>query len=157
MGTGTGGPEPVPISSGEEDEPVFGPWESFAIGLEQALLRGDISAARHILPAFLELFQEQPLLFKALADGGEPRKILQVRIAQTILRALVTNLPRLGLLRETFHLLKAAWAMEQAHPSAAAASASSTSFSRQPIKLWSSASWTQRNVRTRTAGRPRTG
>jgi hypothetical protein len=42
--------------------------------------------------------------------------VLRVRIAQTVLRALLANLPRLGLLRETFDLLKAARAMEQAHP-----------------------------------------
>src|SRR5262249_18036718 len=39
--------------------------------------------------------------------------ILRARTAQTILRLLVATLPRLGLLRETYHLLKTAWHMEQ--------------------------------------------
>ncbi len=39
-----------------------------------------------------------------------------MRIAQTILRALLANLPRLGLVRETFDLLQTARAMEQARP-----------------------------------------
>lgn len=91
------------------------PWEQHAIQLEQALLRGDADAARRILPAFIEPFQHEPLLFTALADGGLPRQILRVRIAQTVLRAVLTNLPRLGLLRETYQLLKTARGMEQAH------------------------------------------
>jgi hypothetical protein len=92
------------------------PWEPLAIQLEQALLRGDAAAGRRILPAFVDQFQQEPLLLTALADGGQPRQILRVRIAQSVLRALLTNLPRLGLLRETYHLLKTARAMEQAHP-----------------------------------------
>src|SRR5262249_48856191 len=73
------------------------PWEPHAIQLEQALLRGDAPAGRKILPAFLDQFQHEPLLLTALADGGQPRQILRVRIAQTVLRAVLTNLPRLGL------------------------------------------------------------
>jgi hypothetical protein len=51
-----------------------------------------------------------------LTEGGTPRQILRVRIAQTILRALLSNLPRLGLLRETYDLLRTARAMEQSQP-----------------------------------------
>jgi hypothetical protein len=91
------------------------PWEPRAIQSEQALLRGDAQASRGVLPAFIEEFRHEPLLFTSLSDGGRPRQILRVRIAQTVLRAVLTNLPRLGLLRETYHLLKTAHAMEQAH------------------------------------------
>jgi hypothetical protein len=93
-------------------------WGPLAIQLESALFRGDADAARAALPAFLQLFKEEPLLFQSLAEGGAPRQILRVRVAQTILRALAGNLPRLGLLRETYHLLRGAWASEQAHPPA---------------------------------------
>jgi hypothetical protein len=92
------------------------PWEPFAIDLERALFAGDPAAARAALGPFLERFQEEPLLTTPLTEGGVPRQILRVRIAQTILRALLANLPRLGLLRETFELLRTARAMEQAHP-----------------------------------------
>src|SRR5262249_32408441 len=51
----------------------------------------------------------------ALADGGLPRPIFRARLAQSILRALIVNLPRSGLLRETYHLLKTARAMETAN------------------------------------------
>jgi hypothetical protein len=107
----TGGAAPAAKEDGSRP-----PWEPQAIQLEQALLRGDASGVRTILPAFVDVFQHEQLLFTALADGGDPRQILRVRIAQTVLRALLTNLPRLGLLRETYHLLKIARAMEQSHP-----------------------------------------
>jgi hypothetical protein len=91
-------------------------WEAPAIRLEQALFRGDQTAARTALRSFLEAFRGEPLLFTPLTEGGSPRAILRVRVAQTVLRALLANLPRLGLLRETYDLLRAARAMEQAQP-----------------------------------------
>ncbi|HEY7156129.1 MAG TPA: hypothetical protein VH575_19345, partial [Gemmataceae bacterium] len=91
-------------------------WEPFAIRLEQALFTGEARAVREVLPAFLDKFQAEPLLFTPLTEGGTPRQILRVRVAQTVLRALLSNLPRLGLLRETYELLKTARAMEQAQP-----------------------------------------
>ena len=54
------------------------------------------------------------------AERGAGRRraapILRVRIAQAVLRSLLANLPRLGLLRETYDLLRTARGMEQAHP-----------------------------------------
>jgi hypothetical protein len=105
---------PAPAAHGRAGEAPA--WEGAAIELERALLRGDAPAARSALFKFLPHFRDQPLLFTSLADGGEPRQILHVRAAQTILRALAINLPRLGLLRETYHLLSVARAMEQSHP-----------------------------------------
>jgi hypothetical protein len=101
-----GGPGPVPEAT----------WGPLAIRLEHALFAGDAEAAQAVLPGFMELFRDEPLLFRSLSDGGEPREILRVRVSQTILRALAANLPRLGLLRETYQLLRIAWASEQAHP-----------------------------------------
>jgi hypothetical protein len=100
----------------EADAPA---WESEAIRLERALFAGDADAARAGLARFIELFRSEPLLFTPLSEGeggGEPRAILRVRIAQSVLRGLLSNLPRLGLLRETFELLRTARAMEQAQP-----------------------------------------
>jgi hypothetical protein len=98
---------------GRGDRPA---WEPFAIRLEQALFAGDGPAARAALAPFVERFQEEPLLFTPLTEGGDPRQILRVRVAQTVLRALLANLPRLGLLRETYDLLRTARAMEQTQP-----------------------------------------
>jgi hypothetical protein len=99
----------------EETEPAT-PWEPHAIRLEQALFAGEAAAARSALAPFAEAFRAEPLLFTPLTEGGAPRQILRVRIAQTVLRALLANLPRLGLLRETYDLLRTARGMEQAQP-----------------------------------------
>jgi hypothetical protein len=93
------------------------PWEPAALRLEQTLFRCDPEAARTALASFGEKFQTEPLLLTPLNEGGSPRQILRVRQAQTVLRALLANLPRLGLLRETFDLLQTARSMEQNHPS----------------------------------------
>lgn len=100
----------------EDDDGASPPWEPDALRLEKALFRGEPEAARQALPSFLEHFRKESLLFAPLTEGGSPRQILRVRTAQTVLRALLANLPRLGLVRETFDLLAAARSMEQALP-----------------------------------------
>jgi hypothetical protein len=97
-----------------EDAPPA--WHGPALQLEQALLHADPAQARAVLPAFVAAFRDEPLLFQPLADGGHPRQVLQAGIAQTILRALLASLPRLGLLRENHELLGTARAMEQTVP-----------------------------------------
>jgi hypothetical protein len=106
------------LSAAEERSPISQDapqWEPLIHRLVQSLLRGDSQQAREVLPAFVQSFQKEPLLFPALTEGGHPRQILRVRIAQTFLRTLLGNLPRLGLLREAFELLKTAWEMERAN------------------------------------------
>ncbi|HLN28042.1 MAG TPA: hypothetical protein VK395_09865 [Gemmataceae bacterium] len=112
---GTLGPKAA-AAAPTEVEAARPPWEPSAIALEQALLNGDAEQTRRQLQTFLDGFRTERLLFTALADGGQPGQILRVRTAQAILRALVVSLPRLGLLRETLHLLLTARDMEQAHP-----------------------------------------
>ena len=90
-------------------------WEGLAIRLEGALWRGDSRAVANLLPAFIGQFQAEPLLFTALADGGQPRRVFRARLAQKTLRTLVINLPRLGFVRQTYQLLRTARAMEQAN------------------------------------------
>lgn len=104
------------VEDPETPSPQSPSWESSAMRIEQALFQGEPALARSALPSFLSSFKDEPLLLTTLADGGQPRQILRVRIAQTILRALAANLPRLGLLRETGVLLKTARAMEQSYP-----------------------------------------
>jgi hypothetical protein len=105
------GPAPGPAGKAGIGDPG---WERHALTLEQALWKGDASLASQVLPVFFASFGKEPLLFTALADGGQPQQILRVRIAQSILRALAINLPRLGLLRETYQLLALARQMEHA-------------------------------------------
>lgn len=94
-------------------------WQRHALRLERALFAGNAQESRDELRLFLQSFRGEPLLFKALAErpeGGNPRDILRVRVNQAVLRGLLTNLPRLGLLRETYELLRAARRMEQQSP-----------------------------------------
>jgi hypothetical protein len=93
------------------------PWESAAVPLERALRHGDAAAVRAQLPGFLEVFQNEPLLFVPLAEGGHPRQVLRARLALAMVQTLLERLPRLGLIRETYHLVKTARAMERNSPS----------------------------------------
>jgi hypothetical protein len=90
-------------------------WEPAIIRLERAIWRGDAREAGAALPDFVRHFRSEPLLFTALADGGHPRQIVRARLAQSLMRALVVNLPRLGLVRHTYQLLKLARQMEGTH------------------------------------------
>jgi hypothetical protein len=92
------------------------PWEPLVIRLERTLWDGDAAAAREIVPEFLTAFRNEPLLFTPLGYGGHPRHILRATIAQTMLRAIAGNLPRLGLIWETYQVVGAAHDMEQAQP-----------------------------------------
>ncbi|MGH9676891.1 MAG: hypothetical protein ACRD36_07295, partial [Candidatus Acidiferrum sp.] len=108
--------ESAESDEGQESTRSAPPWEAAALMVERALFRGDVAAVRANLPAFLERFQREPLLASPLNEGGPPRQVLRVRLTQTVLRSLLANLPRLGLLRETFDLLKLGHAMERAQP-----------------------------------------
>jgi len=91
-------------------------WAPASLGVEQALWRGEAETARALLPGFLEDFRLEPLLFTPLANGGQPLPIGRARLALAVLRVLLQNLPRLGLLRETLHLLRTIRAMEESQP-----------------------------------------
>jgi hypothetical protein len=51
-------------------------------------------------------------LYTPLSHGGHPRLILRASLAQMMLRGLVHNLPKQGLIRETYQLLRLARSME---------------------------------------------
>src|SRR5205085_9722484 len=89
-------------------------WEPAMIRIEQALWRGDAQRVADLLPSFIDDFRNEPLLVTPLPSGGHPRQILRATIAQTILRALLVNLPRVGLIIETYELLVAVHDMERA-------------------------------------------
>jgi hypothetical protein len=107
------GREPPVSATGS---PYSAPWGPLAIRLEREIQRRDPEAVRAVLPAFLRVFREEPLLFTPLSEGGDPRRVLRARLAQSVVRALATVLPRLGLLRETYFVLRTARGMELAHP-----------------------------------------
>lgn len=92
-------------------------WEARAIALRRALQAGDAAAARARLLPLLRALADVPLLYVPLADGGTPAAVFEARYARETLRYLVAELPRLGLLRETYDVLKAALGMEKNQPS----------------------------------------
>lgn len=79
----------------------------------RGILQNDPVEVRRLLPALIRQLQKKPLLYVPLEHGGEPRQILPARTHQVVMRFLLAHLPRLGLLRETWHLLKAAHRMER--------------------------------------------
>lgn len=87
-------------------------WQPHAVRLERALMRERPNDARDVLPEFIARFRTEPLLYTPLSHGGNPKLILRASLAQMMLRGLVHNLPKQGMLRETYHLLRLARSME---------------------------------------------
>ncbi|MBX3448741.1 MAG: hypothetical protein KF777_04230 [Planctomycetaceae bacterium] len=97
-----------------------GQGEKSTDGLEQSLagvytsvFRQDPVNVRRQLPALLKQLQKRPLLYVPLEHGGAAEQILEARTHQAIIRFLLSHLPRLGMLRETWHVLRVAYAMER--------------------------------------------
>jgi hypothetical protein len=115
----TPGPELAasPEAGGKKPEAESPPaWESLLVRIVRAVGRGDGTAVRAFLPSFVLHFSREPLLYCPPSDGGKPREVLRAQTALAVLEDLVTRLPRLGLLRETFQLTKTARQMEWNNP-----------------------------------------
>ena len=83
----------------------------------RAVLRGDAAAVRRPWSALRPpRLAQQPLLYVALARGGNPLRIVASRGLQAMLRRLLGYLPRLGLLTETTRLIETIQEMELGHP-----------------------------------------
>ncbi len=104
------------LASGEQSARAPDSWEPLLVNIVRAIGRGDAASVRQYLPAFVSHFKGEPLLYCPPSDGGKPREVLQAQTALAVLEDLVTRLPRLGLLRETFQLTKLARAMEWNNP-----------------------------------------
>jgi len=90
-------------------------WEVPAQRVLWAAFRGDRDAIRKEFPHLLRALADQPLLYVALAKGGSPQQIVTSRNIQRVLRRLLALLPRLGLLWETYRLLRTILDMERNH------------------------------------------
>ncbi len=84
------------------------------IDIYRGVMQRNEEEVRRVLPGLLRSLQSKPLLYVPLEHGGEPRQILTARSMQMVIRFLLAHLPQLGLLRETWHLLKTARQMERA-------------------------------------------
>lgn len=79
----------------------------------RGVLAHDADTVRKDFPAFAAALQRRPLLYVPFEHGGQPSGILKARTLQAVIRLLLSQLPRLGLLEETFRLLKTAFRMER--------------------------------------------
>lgn len=84
------------------------------IDIYRGVMQRDESEIRRVLPGLLRSLHNKPLLYVPLEHGGEPKQIITARSMQMVIRFLLAHLPQLGLLRETWHLLKTARQMERA-------------------------------------------
>lgn len=101
---------PQPETEEEESEARFG---GRLIRLLRYVLTEDTKAVRREFPDFLKRLRRRPLLYVPFESGGNPRDILRARTLQAIIRLLLSQLPRLGLLRHTYQLLQTACRMER--------------------------------------------
>ena len=79
----------------------------------RAVLQDDREALAQQLPTLLSRLEKRALLYVPIENGGEPRQVLRVQTLQSVLRWLLRELPRRGMLRETWHLLRTAARMER--------------------------------------------
>jgi hypothetical protein len=91
-------------------------WEPAAGRVERAVAVRNSDEVREGLPALVRALSDEPLLFVPLSEGGRPRPILRARATLALLESLLERLPPLGLIRETYHLVRLAKAMEKNGP-----------------------------------------
>lgn len=99
-----------------EFPPDLDDWARMSLELYQSMLRGEVDSVRKQLSPLMRSLAEQPLLYTPLDKGGDPAKLLEARRLQSVIQTLLRELPRLGLFRETWHLLKTVRRMEQRSP-----------------------------------------
>lgn len=99
-----------------EDRPFENqtPVDTHSLTLMRSVVRGNPADARKALPGLLRVLKKEPLLYVPLDHGGAPGQILAARSMQALMRFLLRHLPKLGLVRETWHVLRTAQQMERA-------------------------------------------
>lgn len=100
---------PVPGVTGHK-------WEAPAGEILRAVFAADVEAIERAWPDFLDILEEETLLYMPVVRGGKPRLIADSRSLGQVLRRFLVSLPGLGLLRETFELIGAIQIMERNHP-----------------------------------------
>ncbi|WP_437202356.1 hypothetical protein [Planctomicrobium sp. SH664] len=99
-------PEEVDVPRGTEQDRQLA-------RIYRAVIQRDVATVRELMPPFLSRLAKNPLLYIPLENGGEPGQILRTQALQSVVRFLLRELPRMGLLRETWHLLYTAFRMER--------------------------------------------
>ncbi len=100
----------------ETSELKLASWEKQAYSVLRALYRGDYASVNNLWLPLLEALGKEPLLYVPTARGGIPQNIFASRSLQRMLVRFLDHLPRMGLITETFQLLKTIHHMERSHP-----------------------------------------
>ncbi|MBD3672731.1 MAG: hypothetical protein HUJ26_04315 [Planctomycetaceae bacterium] len=91
------------------------PDERLMIDYFRAIFQRQTDQVRALTPRLLERFRKHPLLYVPFENGGQPGPVLAARRLQTFLRFLLTQLPQMGLVYETYEVLYTAYRMEREH------------------------------------------
>lgn len=83
------------------------------VGMLRAVLSHDVQTVRDQFSSFTRALSRKPLLYVPFEHGGQPAQVLAARTLQAVIRMLLRQLPRLGLLEQTFRLLQTAFRMER--------------------------------------------
>ena len=89
------------------------PSDSLLTQVYRGIFHRDAETVADLLPEFLQQLSSKPLLYVPFDKGGHPEQVLDARSRQTVIRFLLSQLPGLGLIRHTWHVLKTAHQMEQ--------------------------------------------
>ena len=89
-------------------------FETLITQIYRGVFRRDVETVRSLLPSLNDQLQGKALLYIPFDRDGHPQQILEARTLQAILRFLLAELPRIGLIEETSGLLLTAQRMERA-------------------------------------------
>jgi hypothetical protein len=102
------------LQENEATEEKSRAFDQSLIAMLRAVLSRDAATVHSRFREFLLILRRRPLLYVPFEHGGQPGSILKARTLQAIIRLLLHQLPRLGLLEETYRLLQTAYRMERA-------------------------------------------
>ncbi len=78
-----------------------------------AIVHRDAESVAQRLPLLIKQMLKRPLLYVPFDQGGRSGEILKAQTMQSVSRLLLRELPKLGLLRHTWHVLNTVYKMER--------------------------------------------
>ncbi|MBR0192573.1 MAG: hypothetical protein IJQ31_10985 [Thermoguttaceae bacterium] len=91
-------------------------WENATRSVMQALICGEPQTVKKIWHKTTKLLTKEPILYEPIERGGDPIRMIQIKSILTVIQRLLTNLPRQGLLAETYDIFLTVQEMERLHP-----------------------------------------